>query len=62
MMNAKKMNKVMEELFKDINSDKTLVPKAREMNKSLSNMISFNKAQIEYNKMANINNKINIFE
>ena len=61
-MNKEKMNKAMEKVFNDIDSNKHLIPKAREMNRALSNIISFNKARIEYKKLTNSNKKIEIFE
>ena len=62
MKNSKDLKKALTELFESIKDDTTLVPKAREMNKTLSILVKANKAEIEYNKYRNTNKKIDLFE
>ena len=61
-LNKKDFTKKLMATVEAIEDDSILVPKARELNKALSNMIGFKKSEMEYNKYRNLNKRIDIFE
>ena len=62
MNNSKDMNEAMNKLFKQIENNEMLIPKAAELNKLLSHQISFARTQIQYAKMHGKKLSIDILE
>ena len=59
---SKEFDKFIGELIGLIGDDKILIQKANAINKSLDIEVKKAKANIEYNKLRNINKKIDLFE